>query len=100
MHRVRHPNSRKIAIKYSYAGRNTKLKSGEKYTLPHLAEVAGINAKTLHSRLRAKQCKVITDYDLRVAKAAYNNETDKPFESRLESQEAITSQKWLSRAIV
>lgn len=90
----------KIPQKYLFAGKTGGLKTGEKYSLPHMAEVAGINAKTLHSRLRAKQCKIITDYDLRMAKAAYNNDADKPFITRLESAEDILSQKWLSRALV
>ncbi len=100
MHNDRRRDAGKTPKKYLFAGKKGGLKNGEKYTLPHMAEVAGINAKTLHSRLRAKQCKIITDYDLRVAKAAYNNNADKPFETRLESAETIMSQQWLAKALV
>ena len=82
---------------YPFAGKTGGLKCGEKYSLQHMADIAGINSKTLHSRMRAKQCKIVTDYDLRVARAAYNNDQDKPFESRLETPLQMLSQKWLSR---
>lgn len=90
----------KPARLYLFAGKTGGLKNGKKYSLSHMAEVAGINSKTLNSRVRAKECKIITDYDLRCAKAAYNNDVNKPFQSRLESAEDMLSQSWLSRALV
>ena len=90
----------KPAKLYSFAGKKGGLKNGNKYSLSHMAEIAGINPKTLHSRIRAKQCKIVTDYDLRNAAANHNNNIEKPFESRLESAMDMLSQEWLSRRLV
>jgi hypothetical protein len=90
----------KLAKEYPFAGSWKGLKTGNKYSLPYFAEVAGINSKTLASRIRAKQCKIITNYDLRDATAAFNNDVEKPFESRLESATDIVSQKWLSKSLL
>lgn len=100
MLRDRRSNCGKVALEYLFAGKKKGLKTGKKYSVPYYAEIAGINSKTLASRIRAKQCKIVTDYDLRDATAAYNNDLEKPFESRLESGNDMVSQKWLSKSLL
>lgn len=97
--REKHPNSGKNAKLYSYAGRKAGLIVGKKYSLLEYAEASGVNTKTMHSRIRAKQCKIVTDYDLRIASNGNCNE-DKPFESRLDTVNSMISQEWLGRAII
>ena len=75
----------KVAVEYLFAGKRKGLKMGKKYSVP---------------RIRAKQCKIVTDYDLRDATAAYNNDLEKPFASRLESGNDMVSQIWLRKALL
>lgn len=88
-----------IPRKYLYSGSFAGLVNGTKYTLRELSDAAGISPKTMHSRVRAKACKIITDYDLRKAKSIATP-TNKPLESRLESHADLIRDKWLRRKIV
>jgi hypothetical protein len=88
-----------IPVKYLYSGSNPALVNGEKYTIREYSNVAGISDKTMHSRIRSKDCKIITDYDLRVARQN-PPPSRKPNASRLESYADQVSQKWLARRLV
>ena len=85
--------------KYRYSGQHPELVDGGQYTLRHLADLHGISPKTMHSRIRAKHSKIVTDYDLRKAKTIATP-TNKPEESRLESYADHVRAKWLRRKLV
>lgn len=85
--------------KYRYSGSHPELEDGGLYTLRFLSDLSGISPKTMHSRVRAKHCKIITDYDLRKANKKAPPSA-KPEESRLDSYADHVRQKWLRRKLI
>jgi hypothetical protein len=84
---------------YRYSGEHPELRDGGQYTLRYLADLFGLSPKTMHSRIRAKACKIVTDYDLRKANIK-SPPKDKAIESRLECYADHVRAKWLRRKLV
>jgi len=78
--------------KVLYKGKHPDLVNGKSYGYEDYARVAGVNYKSLYSRLYGKN--VVTDIDLRPVRSPINIGKCKP---KLDGSDL--SQKWLSRSL-
>ena len=78
--------------KVLFKGKHPDLVNGKSYGYEDYAKVAGVNYKSLYSRLYGKN--VVTDIDLRPVRAPINIKKSKP---KWDGNDL--SQKWLSRRI-